>query len=244
MDATSKRWTEVTPSPNPHEVAALELVRRLLPDIAPYAAWSNFSFLSTSGAVREVDLLVLTRIGPVLLELKHWRGVLTTRPGSGVWLTRQGGREQARDNPLILVNQKAKELKSVIERAARRDAGHRGAVRLPYFRAAVFFSDPTMTCTLPDDDRHHLYGPPRDPGSGGLPGVDTLLTSTAGQPLDPEVARSFHLLMTMAGITRTRSAMRVGEWELDPRPFDEGPTWQDYHATRLSRPTDYRRVRI
>lgn len=245
MDATSKRWTEVTPSPYPHEVAALEQVRRLLPDTFPYAAWSNFSFVSTSGAVREVDLLVMTPTGPVLVELKDWHGELTTRRGSGVWLTRQGVREQARDNPLILVNQKAKELKSVIERAARRDSGHRGAARLPYFRAAVFFSNPTMACTLPDDDRHHLYGPPtKETRPDRLPGVDTLLTSTAGQPVDPVIAKNFHQLMTMAGITRTRAAMRVGEWELDPRPFDEGPTWQDYHASRVSRPTDYRRVRI
>ncbi len=240
MDARSKRWTEVTPSAFAHELAALEQVRDLLPDTYPYAAWSNFSFVSVHGAVREVDLFVLTPTGPVLLELKDWRGELTTRPGSGVWLTRRGNREQARDNPLILANQKAKELKFLIERAARRDGGHR-APRLPYVRAAVFFSNPSMTCRLPDEDLHHLYGPPH--GTGGLPGVDTLLTTASGPPVDPDVARAFPALMTGAGISRTRASMQVGPWQLEPRPFDDGPTWQDYHATRPSMPGAYRRIR-
>ena len=239
MDARSRRWNEVTPSAFAHELAALDLVRDLLPDTYPYAAWSNFSFVSLNGAIREVDLLVLTPTGPVVLELKDWRGELTTRPGSGVWLSRVGGRDTPRDNPLILANQKAKELKSVIERAARRQ-GSRS--RLPYFRAAVFLSNPSMTCRLPDEEVHHLYGPPN--GTGTLPGVDTLLTATAGTPVDPDVARAFPALMTAAGITRTRAAMHVGPWQLEPRPFDEGPTWQDHHATHQSMPEEHSRVRI
>lgn len=248
MDAKAKRWTEVTPSAFAHEAAALEQVRNLLPDIYPYAAWSNFSFVSTNGAVREVDLLVMTPTGPVVVEIKDWRGELTTRRGSGVWLSRQGGVDHPRDNPLILANQKAKELKSLIERAVRRDPGRRKMGRLPYFRAAVFFSNPTMMCTLSDDDRHHLYGPPgQTGGSRGatpLPDVTTLLTATAGEPVDNGVARYFADLVTLAGISRTRASMHVGPWQLEPRPFDDGPTWQDYHATHQSMPDEYRRVRI
>ncbi len=250
MDARSKRWTEVTPSAFAHEAAALSQVRQLLPDSYPYAAWSNFSFVSTNGAIREVDLLVMTLTGPVVVEIKDWHGELTTRRGSGVWLSRQGSDERPRDNPLILANQKAKELKSLIERAVRRDPRHRDLPRLPYFRAAVFFSNPTMSCTLPDEDRHHLYGPPVSASPAGrtgappLPDITTLLTGSTTEQVNSHVARYFAELVVLAGISRTRASMHVGPWQLDPRPFDEGPTWQDYHATHQSMPNEYSRVRI
>jgi hypothetical protein len=38
------RWTTVTPSEFDHERAALDHVRKLLPDSEPYRAWSNFTF--------------------------------------------------------------------------------------------------------------------------------------------------------------------------------------------------------
>ncbi len=250
MDARSKRWTEVTPSAFAHEAAALEQVRGLLPDSYPYAAWSNFSFVSTNGAVREIDMLVMTLTGPVVIEIKDWQGELTTRRGSGVWLSRQGSVERPRDNPLILANQKAKELKSLIERAVHRDPRHRDLPRLPYFRAAVFFSNPTMSCTLPAEGRHHLYGPPVSASPAGravatpLPDITNLLTGSPTEQVDSRVARYFAELVTLAGISRTRASMHVGPWQLEPRPFDEGPTWQDYHARHQSPPNEYSRVRI
>ena len=39
-----QRWIEVTPSQFPHKVEGLNIVRSLLPDNAPFRAWSNLEF--------------------------------------------------------------------------------------------------------------------------------------------------------------------------------------------------------
>src|SRR5437588_11946780 len=73
------RWNTITPSQYPWERAALDLVRAGLPDHEPYRAWANFEFQAPDGAIYEVDLLVLTKQGFWLVEIKSRRG----RPARG-----------------------------------------------------------------------------------------------------------------------------------------------------------------
>lgn len=61
MEANSSRWHEITPTSFAHEQAALRHVRELLPGRPPFQVWSNFTFVSDQGHVREVDLLVVAR---------------------------------------------------------------------------------------------------------------------------------------------------------------------------------------
>ena len=63
-------WTTITPSQYPWERAALDFVRAGLPDHEPYRAWANFEFQAPDGAIYEVDLLVLTKQGLWLVEIK------------------------------------------------------------------------------------------------------------------------------------------------------------------------------
>ena len=44
-----QRWIEVTPSQFPHKVEGLNIVRSLLPDNAPFRAWSNLEFRDRQG---------------------------------------------------------------------------------------------------------------------------------------------------------------------------------------------------
>lgn len=53
-----------------------------LPDNDPWRAWSNFTFTTNTGHVREVDLLVIAPGGVFLMELKDWHGSLESRNGS------------------------------------------------------------------------------------------------------------------------------------------------------------------
>ena len=53
---------------------ALDFIRAGLPDHDPYRAWSNFEFQTSDGAIYEVDLLVLTKQGFWLVEIKSWPG--------------------------------------------------------------------------------------------------------------------------------------------------------------------------
>jgi hypothetical protein len=63
VEPNFSRWHEVTPSSFVHERAALDYIRELLPDRHPFQAWSNFTFVSDQGHVREVDLLVAVPTG-------------------------------------------------------------------------------------------------------------------------------------------------------------------------------------
>jgi hypothetical protein len=113
------------PSPHPHERAALEHVRDLLPDRHPYQAWSNFTFTSDRGHVREVDLLVAAPTGLYLVEIKNFRGRLTNQ--NATWVLQGENSRRTFDNPLPLADQKAKELKgcSLAQRHETGASGHR-----------------------------------------------------------------------------------------------------------------------
>ena len=95
------RWVEVTPSQFPHEVEGLRIVRDLLPQRAPFRAWTNFEFRDDRGNWSEVDLLVLAPDGLHLVELKYYSGRLA---GTDTTWHRDG---HPQDSPLLLANRKA-----------------------------------------------------------------------------------------------------------------------------------------
>ena len=123
VEANSSRWNEITSSAFPRERAALEHVRDLLPDRHPYQAWSNFTFISDQGHVREVDLLVAAPTGLYLVEIKNFRGRLTNH--NATWVLHGDHSTRSFDNPLPLADQKAKELKGLLIRAAAKERGVR-----------------------------------------------------------------------------------------------------------------------
>lgn len=239
MEANSSRWTEVTPSSFAHERAALQYVRELLPDRHPFQAWSNFTFVSDQGHVREVDLLVAAPTGFYLIEIKNYRGRLTN---DGSTWTLTGERRRTFDNPLPLADQKAKELKGLLARAASKDRG----LRVPFLRGCVFLAEPGMVCELAPEQRHHLYAPDQGRAADVLRriGADLLLGAITHAPPQQEFLRALPRLLKAVGIQRTRRSVAVGPWQIDPRPYESGPTWQDHHATREDIENAYRRIRI
>jgi hypothetical protein len=68
------RWNIITASQYEWERSALDFIRQGLPDYDPYRAWANFEFQTAYGAIYEVDLLVLTKQGFFLVEIKSWPG--------------------------------------------------------------------------------------------------------------------------------------------------------------------------
>jgi hypothetical protein len=119
------RWTVVSPSAYEWEREALEFLREHLPDHEPWRAWSNFEFVDDEGRVNEVDLLVLSPAGLLLVEVKSRPGTIDGDALSWVWTT--DGRPHTVDNPLLLANRKAKRLASLLK---RQDAFGRGASRV------------------------------------------------------------------------------------------------------------------
>ena len=139
MNDRSDRWVEVAPSRFDHEIEGLGLVRALLPDEAPFRAWSNFEFMDSSGAYQEVDLLVLGRRWLHLVELKYLRGRIS---GDEHRWIRSDGSEM--DSPLKLAHRKAQRLASRLkEQLVRTDSARiAAAVTIPYVKACVFLHHP------------------------------------------------------------------------------------------------------
>jgi serine/threonine protein kinase len=239
VDANSSRWHEITPSSFAHEQAALRYVRDLLPDRTPYQAWSNFYFISDQGHVREVDLLVAAPTGLFLIEIKNFRGRLSN---DGALWTLSNGSRRTFDNPLPLADLKAKELKTLLGRAASKDRG----IKIPFLRGCIFLAEPQMQCDLEEGQRAHLYVPDDARSAGTLRrlGADLLLAPVKHAPPQPDFLRALPRLLQKVGIHRTRRSVTVGPWQIEPRPFDTGPTWQDHRATREDLPGAYRRIRV
>lgn len=240
IKAGSQRWKEVNASAWEHERVGLQQIRDLLPDAEPYYAWANVEFVGTDGSVNEVDLLVLTPGGLYLLELKHWQGDVG---GDGIRWRRHkpNGRTEVVDNPLLLANRKAQRLKSLLGHYAGKQAR---PVRVPYVNAAVYLHAATMTVSLDEIGRQHVYRP-AGKGQGGLPAIgDLLLGRPGGTPIDRERGRAIARLMESAGVRPRKVERTVGPLLLEPNPYAEGPGWQDYLAARPAQASEVRRVRF
>jgi hypothetical protein len=111
------RWHTIAESQFPWERDALDYLRERLPDQEPFRAWSNFEFIAEDGSIYEVDLVVLTAAGFLLIEIKSHPG--TVEGDVHTWIWKDGGRESVTDNPIILANQKAKKLASLLKRQQR-----------------------------------------------------------------------------------------------------------------------------
>ena len=101
----SPRWTIITPSQYEWERRGLDFIKAGLPDHDPYLAWANFEFQTSDGAIYEVDLLVLTKMGFWLVESKAWEGRIWG--DSGTWTRSHDGKVHSEDNPVLLANRKA-----------------------------------------------------------------------------------------------------------------------------------------
>ncbi|MEU5828656.1 BREX system serine/threonine kinase PglW [Micromonospora tulbaghiae] len=239
------RWTTITPSQFAHEREALAHVQALLPDTEPYRAWSNFTFTAQTGHPYEVDLLVAGPGGLYLIEIKSLTGRLTSS-GSN-WIQTSPSRTRTFDNPLHLADMKAKKLKSLLQTAASRRPG--APVRVPFVQAAVFLSKPGLHIALSEHHLHHVYGPGPAQGHqpGSLPTIGSLLQrppQDERQRLSKEVSAALPGLLEAVGIARSRKHYQVGAWELESRPYDLGPTWQDHHARHRELEREHRRIRI
>src|SRR5262245_10744470 len=145
----SLRWKIITPSQYEWERHGLDFIRAGLPDHDPYRAWANFEFQTADGAIYEVDLLVLTKLGFWLVECKAWSGRIWG--DTGTWTHTQDGRLHTEDNPVLLANRKAKALASLlkVQPASKRD-------RLPWLEALVFLSADDVQCDLTGAARNRV----------------------------------------------------------------------------------------
>jgi serine/threonine protein kinase len=228
----------------PWEEDALKHIHSQFPQVEPYRAWHTFTFAARSGHIREVDLLVVTPGGLFVVEIKSHPGRAANR--GPTWLFRGSDKLRTIENPLHLTDRKCKELKSQLEWAAR-ELGVR--VRIPYVQPAVFLSAPDMRCDFDEVQRTHVYGRDGLTAQTGLPGIWSALLAApphgAAGRIDVSFSRQLPKLLDKIGIQRLRRQHKIGSYQLEPRAFDTGPTWEDYLAENAALPgDDPRRVRI
>ncbi|MDX8506141.1 BREX system serine/threonine kinase PglW [Mesorhizobium captivum] len=243
MPMRSGRWTAVSQSAFEWERDALDFLREHLPDHEPWRAWSNFEFIDDEGRVNEVDVLVLTPVGLVLIEVKSRPGTLRGDAYSWTWITE--GRQVTTDNPLPLANRKAKRLASVLR---RQEVLGRGSSRAaPWIEPLIFLSAVRKNPVLDPgtEKRVVLRGSPGAPDDVGV--IGTLLQAhelglaRRGTP-DIAVTRSWIRAIEQAGIRAPGRGRRVGDYELG-QLLGEGENWQDFAARHAATGVN-RRVRI
>jgi serine/threonine protein kinase len=244
MSGEQPRW-QGQRSDYPWEQDALQHIKDQMPLTEPYRAWQTFTFTASSGHVREVDLFIATPGGLFLVEIKSHPGK-ATNDGS-TWLFHEANRRpRTIENPLHFTDTKAKELKGQLERAA---AELRVREHIPRIEAAVFLSAENLRCEFDQFQRKRVYG--RD-GLESQTGLEGIWKSFLNQPprseknrVTPTLSKQLPKLLRKVGIARQHKIGKVGPYELAPKSFDSGPTWEDYLAKNPSLPNDYpRRVRV
>jgi serine/threonine protein kinase len=239
------RWTAVSQSAFAWEREALDFARGYLPDHDPWRAWSNFEFIDDEGRVNEVDLLVLTPAGLVLIEIKSRPGTVKGDAQNWIWST--DGRQITTDNPLPLANRKAKRLSSVLRR--QEALAGRGAPRATaiWVEPLIFLPDIRQPPAIDPGTARRvvLRGSPETVDDTGLIGVllraDDLGFSRRG-PVDQAVIRAITRAIEQAGIRPPGRGRRVGDYELG-QLLTEGENWQDFVAKHAATGVA-RRVRI
>jgi hypothetical protein len=241
-----ERWQEITQSPFAHEAEGLNLVRALLPDVAPFRAWSNFEFRDGQGKWHEVDLLVLGRRRLHLVEVKHYYGIL--RGDDYRWL-RDG--QRAIDSPLLAARRKAQRLRSKLEEGLAqwaRERGHRDVDphrEIPYVAESVFLHHEHFACALPQSARIGLFGIDGRGDTSGLPGIGERLleSATPGMSVAPRTDDKLDRIMKNIGLVARRQR-EAGSWIIDEQPLAEGDGWQDWPAFHRVASTDRGRIRF
>jgi serine/threonine protein kinase len=241
------RWNIITHSQYEHERRALDFIRAGLPDHDPYRAWSNFEFVTSDGAIYEVDLLVLTKQGFFLVEIKSWSGHL--RGDAGTWTrTTPEGRVVSDDNPVLLANRKAKALLSLLKSQSATKK-----ITVPWLDAIVFLSADDLQYDLTGPAAHRVFLKDRKASDSQKErkGILAALLRREGQGIDPElrstidtkVARALSKAIDDFGIRPSQKSRRIGDFVLGELIAD-GPGYQDRIAEHVSVKNDFRRVRL
>lgn len=245
--STTPNWIAVTESRYSWERDALEFVRARFPAHEPCRAWTNFEFIADDGSINEVDLLVFTPQGFFLIEIKSSPGRLFGDACTWTWET--DGRLSTVDSPLLAANQKAKKLRSLLQR--QKVCQKKGP--LPFLEALVFCSAPDLKCDLRGNANLRLCLRDRDAAGedAARPGVMAAilrrecpgLEATPKGAHDRPTAKMISQAMQQAGIRPSQRHRKVSDYVLN-QIIGEGPGYQDWQATHSQVAESVRRVRL
>jgi serine/threonine protein kinase len=109
----------------------------------------------------------------------------------------------------------------------------------------VFLSERSLVVNLSDNHLHSVYGPEN---GTTLPKIWSGLLEQPPKSehnrVSASLSKALPELLKQIGVARSRKHYQVGSWQLDGKPFDLGPTWQDHVARHAQLDNEVRRVRI
>ena len=224
-------WFEMGDPATPAEAAALRTVREILPHDGITTAWANLTFIDHNGRTAEVDVLLLTKRGFFVVELKGWHGTIR---GSSQWWTVTGRTTRQIENPLLLTDRKAKRLSTLLKDYAPND---RAKASLPFVGALVVLHGEGSRVELDDArartgiltlDGYDVHSPKSQK-------IGTLRSFVAQEPndsrdfIDQHRAKLVRTACGRADFRPTPKQRSVGHFVVaDTEPIAEGPTWQDF----------------
>lgn len=233
----SPQWQDVGQPATPAEAEALRAIKSMLPDGAIAWGWSNIAFISVKGRLAETDLLLLTRTGLTLVELKGWHGPIT-----GNQQTWRVGNE-SKPNPLFLTDQKAKWLRSVLQYV--QDGPKR--VQIPFVKAITVLHG--RDCVIDLDpvaatDTYALDGF----NMQGLPLFSEFLAKAPmdiRDAVDAKRAKELVAVIANAGFKAPARTRKVGQYAVDRlQPVEQGASWSDVIAENPHLPGQRKRIRL
>lgn len=220
----------------PQEAEALAKVRELLPDDGIARAWVNITFTDNNGVLSEVDVLMLTRSGLYIVELKGWHGEI----GGNQQEWSHAGR--IKRNPRHLARLKAQRLATVLQDLASSAGLAPGTV--PFITEAVVLHGRDSRVRLDEFGAESIWALDGfNVHSAGTPlgKFSDLLQASARRPIDRTRARAIDTLMDAAGLMPRPRQRMIGQYALDSaEPLDEGPGWQDFLVTHPRAKTKHR----
>lgn len=237
MRADSPNWVVLGEPATPAEAAALETLRELLPEDGITRAWVNLTFIDRNGRLAEVDVIVLTKKGLFVVELKGWHGRIDGNQQTWRVTTRA---VEHRQNPLLLTDNKAKRLSSVLAEVSPK-------ARLPFIEALVVLHGKDSHVDLDALGRTNVLALNGYNVRGGLPLVSEWLATPPDNPrraIDLPLATAARKACERAGFRKAPKQRRVGQYVLDNSdPVASGPDWQDFVVTHPVM-GDKRRLRL
>lgn len=236
MRVDSPLWRVMGDAAQAQEAEALEKVRQMLPDDGIARAWANVTFTDNEGRLNEVDVLLLTRAGLFIIELKGWNGRISGDQREWV----QAGKRHP--NPRILANLKAKRLSSVLKDLARQAGAPTHTV--PFIDEAIVLHGRNSHVQLDRFGAESVWAL----NGYGVQGLapDRKFSVLLAQPatrdaIDLPRARQIDALMNAAGLMPRPRQRMIGQYALDSgEPLGEGPGWQDFLVTHPRAKTKHR----
>ncbi len=224
MKADSPHWIVMGPPATPAEEAALDAFRELLPDDGITTAWVNLTFIDNNGRSGEVDVLLLTRAGLFIVELKGWHGRIVGNTQRWMHNIRNV------ENPWLAADRKAKRLAELLKDVAPNEKARKD---VPFLQSKVVLHG--HGCTVELDERATLGVLAMDKfeikAKPALTKVSTFLAELPSNPhhvVDYQRAKAVRALCDKAGFRAAPKVRMVGDYKVaDSTPIAEGPDWQD-----------------